>query len=192
MVAISPPKVTKKAKRLVKHGDLRVDDYYWLNDRENPEVIAYLKAENAYYEKMTDHTKEFQDLLFNEMKARIKEDDTSVPYKLNGYYYYTRYETGKEYPIHCRKKGHLEAEESVMFDCNDLAKGHDYFHLKGVSVSPDNTLAAFAVDTVSRRQYVIKIKNLVTGETLSDTLKNTTGGAVWASDGKTLFYTKKD
>ena len=187
-----PPIAKKIPKALEKHGDVRIDHYYWLNERENPDVIAYLDAENNYYRQMTAHTKEFQGALFQEMKSRIKEDDTSVPYKLNGYYYLTRYEEGKEYPIHARKEGSLEAQEEILFNCNEMAVGHDFFNLRGISVSPDNTLAAFGVDTVSRRQYAIQVKNLKTGEIYPDKMENTTGSAVWASDNKTLFYTKKD
>ena len=189
---IKPPIAPKKSKTLEQHGDIRIDDYYWLNQRDNPEVIAYLEAENSYYKKMTAHTEKFQEELFTEMKSRIKEDDVSVPYFLNGYYYLTRYEVGKEYPIYSRKKGTLEAVEEVLFDCNQMAAGHEFFNLRGVAVSPDNTLAAFATDTVSRRQYTIQIKNLVTGEIYPDKIENTTGSAVWASDNKTLFYAKKD
>ncbi|MDO6517997.1 S9 family peptidase [Zobellia uliginosa] len=177
---------------LEKHGDVRVDNYYWLSDKENPEVIAHLEAEKQYYDSLTAHTKPFQELLFNEMKSRIKEDDASVPYKQNGYWYITRYETGKEYPIYSRKKGSLDAPEEIMFDGNEMAKGHEYFSIGGIAISPNNQLAAFGVDTVSRRQYTIRIKNLETGEIYADTIENTTGGSVWADDNKTLFYTKKD
>ena len=141
---------------------------------------------------MTAQTKELQETLFQEMKGRIKEDDTSVPYQYNGYWYVTRYETGKEYPFYTRKKGNLGAEEEMLFDCNQLSAGHDYFNLKGISISPDNHYAAFGVDTVSRRQYTIRVKNLNTGELFPDVLENTTGSAVWASDNKSLFYTRKD
>lgn len=178
--------------QLEKHGDVRVDNYYWLNDRENPEVIDYLKKENEYYEQMTAHTKNFQEDLFKEMKARIKEDDESVPYFYNGYFYITRFEKGKDYPIYSRKKGSLEAKEEIMFDCNEMAKGHSYFKLSGLSVSEDNQWVSFGIDTVSRRQYTLQIKNLNTGEILSDKIENTTGGSTWANDNKTLFYTKKD
>ncbi len=188
----APPKASKKPKRLETHDHVRVDDYYWLNERENPEVIDYLKAENAYYETMTARTKDFQEELYGEMKARIKEDDASVPYKLNGYWYLTRYETGKEYPIYARKKESLDAREEIIFNSNEMAAGHEFFNLRGISVSPDNKLAAFGVDTVSRRQYHIQIKNLETGEIYPDKIDNTTGGSTWASDNKTLFYTKKD
>lgn len=189
---ITPPTAQKIEKHLEIHGDVRIDNYYWLNDRENPEVIDYLERENDYYHKMTAHTKDFQTELFEEMKARIKEDDESVPYFYNGYYYITRYETGKDYPIFTRKKGSLEAEEEVMFDGNKMAEGHAYFHLAGINVSPDNKLAAFGIDTVSRRNYTIQIKNLETGEIYPQKIEMTTGGSTWANDNKTLFYTRKD
>ncbi|MEY4085718.1 MAG: Protease 2, partial [Bacteroidota bacterium] len=147
---------------------------------------------NAYYESMTAHTKDFQKELFEEMKGRIKEDDQSVPYLYNGYYYITRFEKGQDYPIYSRKKGSLEAKEEILFDCNELAKGHSFFQLGGLSVSPDNRFASFGTDTVGRRIYTIKIKNLETNEILSDTIENTTGGSVWANDNQTLFYTRQD
>ena len=186
------PAAKKIPKKLEKHGDVRVDNYYWMNDRENPETISHLEAENAYYNSLTAHTKTFQDSLFQEMKSRIKEDDASVPYKQNGYWYITRYETGKEYAIYSRKKESLDAPEEIMFNGNEMAEGHDYFSIGGIAVSPDNSLAAFGVDTVSRRQYHLQVKNLNTGEIYSDKIENTTGGAVWADDNKTLFYAKKD
>jgi len=179
-------------KTLEKHGDKRIDNYYWLNERENPEVIDYLNKENEYYQKSTAHTKQFQENLFLEMKGRIKEDDSSVPYFYNEYYYITRFETGKDYPIYARKKGSLYAKEEILFDCNEMAKGHSYFNLGGLNISEDNKWAAFGVDLVSRRQYTIQIKNLETGEILPVKLENTTGGSTWAGDNKTLFYTRKD
>jgi oligopeptidase B len=177
---------------LEKHGHVRIDNYYWLNDRENPEVIDYLNKENEFYQKSTEHTKAFQNDLFEEMKARIKEDDESVPYLYNGYYYITRFEKGKDYPIHSRKKGSLEAPEEIMFDCNEMAKEFSYFSLNGISISEDNKWVSFGVDTVSRRQYTIQIKNLETNEILPLKIENTTGGATWASDNKTIFYSRKD
>ena len=171
---------------------MRTDNYYWLNERENTEVIDYLNKENEYYQKMTAGSKTFQTHLFEEMKARIKEDDSSVPYLYNGYYYITRYEKGKDYPIYSRKKGSLKAKEEILFDCNEMAKGHSYFSLGGLNISEDNKWAAFGIDTVSRRQYTIQIKNLVTGEILPVKIENTTGGSTWAADNKTLFYTRKD
>ncbi len=189
---VQPPIAKKNPKELVKHGDTRIDNYYWLNQREDQEVIDYLNAENEYYETLTAHTKDFQEALYSEMRSRIKEDDTSVPYKLNGYYYLTRYEKGMEYPIYERKKEKLENSAELLFNCNELAKGHDFFNLRGISISPDNTWAAFGLDTVSRRQYYIQFKNLETNEILEDKIENTTGSSVWAEDNKTLFYTKKD
>lgn len=189
---LKTPSAKKIEKQLIKHNDVRIDDYYWLNERENPEVIAFLEQENAYYEAMTAHTKELKDSLFTEMKARIKEDDSSVPYKFNGYWYATRYEVGKEYPIFTRRFEKEDAEEEIMFNCNHMAEGLDYFNLGGLSISPNNELAAFGVDTVSRRQYTLQIKNLHTQEIYGDKIENTTGSAVWANDNKTLFYTKKD
>ena len=189
---IAAPVARKIPKILEKFGDKRTDDYYWLNDRENPEVIDYLKKENEYYQKKTAHTKKFQKELYEEMKARIKEDDQSVPYFYNGYFYITRYEKGKDYPIYSRKKGSLSAPEEILFNCNELAKGHAYFQLGGMSVSPDNRFASFGTDIVGRRIYTIQIKNLETGEILPDKIENTTGGAVWANDNQTLFYTRQD
>ena len=188
----TPPVAEKKENQLEKFDDIRQDNYFWLNDREDPEVIDYLERENEYNDQMTAHTKGFQKQLFEEMKARIKEDDASVPYKYNGYWYITRYEKGKDYPIYSRKKETLDAEEEILFDCNKEAKGHSYYRLVGLNVSPDNTRVAFGVDTVSRRQYTIQIKNLVDGTVYDDTIENATGSSTWAADGKTLFYTKKD
>ena len=192
MTQVVAPIAKKIPHKLEKHGDIRIDPYYWLNDRENQEVVEYLEAENDFYNKSTEHTKEFQKRLFDEMKGRIKEDDESVPYKQNGYWYITRYELGKEYPIYSRKKETLDAKEEIMFDGNEMAKDHEYFSIGGIAISPDNKLAAFGVDTVSRRQYTIQIKNLETGEIFTDKIENTTGGSVWANDNKTLFYTQKD
>lgn len=187
-----PPVAAILPTPLKKHGHTRVDNYYWMKDRENPKVIDYLNQENEYYQKDTAHLKAFQNSLFEEMKARIKEDDTSVPYFFNGYYYITRFEMGKDYPIYARKKHSLEAPEEILFDCNEMAKGHAYFNLTGISVSEDNQWASFGVDTVSRRQYTIQIKNLVTQELLPTKIENTTGGSTWAGDNTTLFYSRKD
>ncbi|ETN95377.1 S9 family peptidase [Zhouia amylolytica] len=192
MIHIQAPKAKIEPTSLEKHGDIRIDNYFWMNQRDSKDVLAYLEEENAYYDEMTRHTKEFQTSLFEEMKGRIKEDDSSVPYKYNGYWYITRYETGKDYPVYTRKKGSLKAKEEVLFDCNQMAEGHSYFHLKGINISPDNKFVAYGIDTVSRRQYDIKIKNIETGEVLPVVIKNTTGGSVWANDNITLFYTRKD
>jgi len=189
---IKAPIALKKDTVLEKHGDKRIDSYYWLNDRENPEVIKYLNEENAYYQKMTAHTVKLQGELFNEMKSRIKEDDESVPYLYNEYYYITRFQKGKEYPIYSRKKGSLTAKEEILFNCNELAKGHSYFKLTGLSVSRDNKFITFATDKVGRRIYDVQVKNLETGKILKDKLSKVTGNTVWANDNKTIFYTKKD
>ena len=189
---IKAPAARKIETKLEIHNDVRVDNYFWLNDRDNPEVIDYLNSENEYNEEMTAHTKAFQEKLFQEMKGRIKEDDESVPYELNGYWYLTRYEKGKDYPVYSRKKENLNAPEEILFDVNELAKGFEYYSLGGINVSPDNKLAAFAVDNVSRRKYTIRIKDLETGKLLPEKIETTTGGSTWANDNKTLFYTRKD
>ncbi len=189
---IKEPVAKISATNLEKHGNIRTDNYYWLNQRENPEVIAYLEEENNYYNTLTAHTKDFQQDLFEEMKSRIKEDDSSVPYFYNGYWYLTRFEKGKDYPIYTRKKETLEAEEEILFDCNEMAKGHAYFKLGGLNISDDNKFAAFGVDTVSRREYTIQIKNLETGEILPEKIEKTTGSSTWAADNKSLFYSRKD
>ncbi len=190
--AHTPPKAKQIQEKLVAHKHERIDNYFWLKNKEDQEVIDYLNAENKHTKEVLAHTEPFQADLFKEMKARIKEDDSSVPYKLNGYWYITKYEKGKDYPIYTRKKETLEATEELLFDCNEMAKDFNYFKLGGVSISPDNTMAAFSTDTVSRRQYNIKIKNLITGEIYSEEIINTTGGITWANDNITLFYTRKD
>ena len=190
--SISAPVATIQPKTLEKFGDVRIDNYYWLNDRENPKVIDYLNKENDYYNALTADTKEFQTQLFDEMKSRIKEDDESVPYLYNGYYYITRFEKGQDYPIYSRKKGNLSAKEEIMFNCNELAKGQKYFQLSGLSISIDNKFATYAVDVIGRRIYTLYIKNLLTGEILADKIENATGSSTWANDNKTIFYTKQD
>jgi len=189
---VLPPKAKKIPKELIAHNDVRVDDYFWLNDRKNKEVIKYLNDENEYYDAMTSKYRDFESSLFEEMKARIKEDDESVPYKYNGYWYIVKYETGKDYPIYIRKKDTLKNPDELLFDCNEMAKGHDYFKLVGLSVSPDNSMISFAIDLTGRRNYTLQVKNLVTGDIMLDAIKNTTGSSTWANDNKTLFYTKKD
>ena len=189
---LHPPKAKQIPKTLSIHKHTRIDNFYWLNQREDEEVIEYLKAENAYYHAKTKHLKSFTDDLFQEMKSRIKEDDSSVPYKYNGYWYITRYEKGKDYPIYTRKKDRLDAEEELLFDCNQMAEGHDYFNLTGISISPDNTLVSFSVDTLGRRQYTLQIKDLTTDTILADKVENISGSSTWAKDNTTLFYTKKD
>jgi len=154
--------------------------------------LDYINAENVYTQKRLKHTEKFQNDLFDEIVGRIKKDDESVPYLDNGYYYYTRYEKGKEYAIHCRKKGSLDGDEEVIMDENELAEGFDYFAIGSMSVSPDNQWLAFGVDTLSRRFYEINFKNLNTGDILQQTIENTTGGVAWANDNETVFYTSKN
>ncbi len=189
---IKPPIAEKIEKKLTIHGHTRVDPYYWLNDRENPKTIDYLNAENNYTKSMLSHTEKFQEDLFEEIVGRIKQTDNSVPYKTNGYFYYTSFEESKEYPIYCRKKGTMDAAEEVMLDVNEMAKGHSYYHVADFSVSPDNKLLVFGVDIVGRRLYTLFFKNLETGEIYADQVLNTTGSGEWADDNKTVFYTMRD
>ncbi|RIV27317.1 S9 family peptidase [Fibrisoma montanum] len=187
------PKAPIKPKELTIHGQTRIDNYYYLNERENPEVINYLKAENAYLEQVLAPVKSLREKLFEEMKGRIKQQDESVPYKEGNYYYYTKYVTGGEYPIYCRKKGSLTGAEEIMFDGNALAKGHPYYNLGGYEISDNEDLAIFAEDTVSRRLYTLRVKNLKTGQVYPEAIPNTEAGSfAWAADNKTLFYIRKD
>jgi len=186
------PTIKKIPKKLIKHNHERIDNYYWLNDRENEEVIEYLNDENAYTKSKLEPTEELQKELFDEITAKIVKDEASVPFKQNGYWYYTRYEEGKDYPFYCRKKESLESEEIIMLDVNALAEGYAYYEVAGVSVSPDNKMLCFGVDAVSRRVYTLYFKNLETGEVLTETIEQTTGAATWASDSKTVFYTQQD
>jgi oligopeptidase B len=185
-----PPKPEKINKELTMHGQTRVDPYYWLNERENPKVLDYLRAENKYLDTVMSDTKAMQEEIFNELVGRIKQDDETVPYLENGYYYYNRFEKGMEYPVYCRKKGSLDAAEEILINVNDLARGFSYFNVGGLAVSPDNNLLAYSIDTVSRRKYEIRLKNLLTGAELTDRIPETTGSVAWASDNKTFFYTR--
>ncbi len=191
---IQPPAADKKPFDVGLFGEKRMDEYYWMNDyfKKGPDstnAVNFLKAENAYLDSMMVGTKPFQQKLFDEMKARIKEKDETVPVFNNGYFYYNRYEEGKQYYAYCRKKGSLDASEEVLLDINKMAEGHDYFSAVGFSVSPNNKLLAFGIDTISRRQYSIHIKNLETGELYSDVLFPASGGSEWGNDNKTMFYT---
>ncbi|MCC2545051.1 S9 family peptidase [Hymenobacter sp. BT175] len=181
-----------KPKLLTSPHGTRTDNYYWLNERENPEVISYLNAENEYFHQQMAPVKALEQKLFEEIKGRILEQDESVPYRDNGYFYYVRYETGGEYPIYCRKRGSLEAAEEVLLNANELAEGLPYFEIGDFEVSDDNQVLAFGVDTVSRRLYTLRFKNLLTGELYPEEISNTSGNAVWATDNRTVFYTKKD
>ncbi len=194
---IATPLAEKKPKELVAHGDTRLDPYYWMNDyfKKGPDstkVVEYLTAENKYYDTMMAGTRDLQEKLYNEMKGRIKDKDESVPVFKNGYFYYTRTVEGKDYYVSCRKKGSLDAPEEIMLDVNAMAEGHNYFSVGGSSVSPDNKLLAYGVDTMSRREYTIYIKNLETGEIYKDAISRTQSDPTWAADNKTIFYTSKN
>ncbi len=189
---LTPPSAEKIKKELTWNSHTRVDYYYWLNEIDNPKVIEYLKAENEYTNAALSHTKNLQDNLYSEMVGRIKQEDESVPYKDNGYYYYSRYEKGNEYPIYYRKKETLEAPEEILLNVNEMAKGFRYFDVMGISVSPDNKYLAYGVDSVGRRKYEIHFKNLVTGEILPDKISRTTGNVAWLNNSMEVFYSKKD
>ncbi len=186
------PFAEKIAKELKTHGHTRNDEYYWLNQRENPQVLEYLKAENHFLKQGLKHTEDLQERLFEEITGRIKQDDSSVPYKKNGYWYYVRYYEGMEHPVYCRKKESLQAAEEIMLDVNKLAEKHEYYKVGSLSVSPDNEWLAYGEDTLSRRIYNVRFKNLKTGQTLDHCLEYTTGSVAWAEDNRTVFYTVKD
>ena len=190
---VNPPAAEKKPHQRIIHGDTVADNYYWMIDffKKGPDstkVVDYLKAENTYLDTMMSGTKQQQQQLFTEMKNRIREKDESVPVFQNGYYYYTRTEEGKQYFKYCRKKGSLEAKEEILLDVDQMAEGHSYYSAAGFNVSPDNKLIAFGIDTVSRRQYTIHVKNLETGEILPESIPITNGRTAWANDNKTIFY----
>ena len=184
--------VKKIPTKLEKHGHVRIDNYYWLRERENPEVIRYLNEENEYAAKEMDHAREFEERVFQEIKGRFKQTDMSVPYKRDDYFYYTRYEEQKEYPIYARKRGSLEQPEEIILNANLLAEGHEFFSVGGWTVSSGQDLLAYAVDVEGRRIHTAYIKNLSTGELLSDVLPNVSENLAWANDNRTLFYAKQD
>ncbi|OUX20394.1 MAG: oligopeptidase B [bacterium TMED250] len=199
----SPPNAITKPHELAMHGDTRIDNYYWMRltddqknakalDSQTQEVVDYISQENKYTQSSLSHTKKLQNTIFEEMVSRIKKDDESVPYLKNGYYYYSRFEKDLEYRIHCRKKGSLDAEEEIILDENALAEGYDYFSIGGMSISPDNKWLAFGVDTVSRRVYEVRFKNLKTGDILATSIENSSGSVAWANDSQTVFYTSKN
>jgi len=200
---IQPPKPEKIPHELTANGNKRMDNYYWMKlseeqrtaqakDEQTAKVINYLTAENEYLTANLKHTEGLQEKIYDEIVGRIKQTDESVPYKDNGYWYYTRYEQGKEYPIYCRKKGTLAAPEEVLLNVNELANGHSYYSIDGVKVSEDNNLLAYAEDSVSRRRYTIYVKDLRTGKLVEKPVPNTEGEVTWANDNKTYFYTRKD
>lgn len=190
---LQAPVAAQKPYAMTLHGDTRLDNYYWLNEAENPDVIAYLEAENAYLDAVMQPTQALQEELYQEMKGRMKEKDESVPYKDGHYYYYSRYEEGGEYPIYCRKKDHLAAEEEILLDGNAMAQGFDYFQIGGFEISDNEQIMAFSVDTVSRRNYTLRFKNLTTGTLYPDEIPNTEGGSyAWAADNTSIFYLQRD
>lgn len=188
---ILPPKANEVPFSLRANGEDRIDPYYWLRDRENPEVIAYLKAENDYCDQVMKPTETLQEALFQEITGRIKEDDDSVPYFKNGYWYYYRYQKGMEYPVYGRKVS-LEAPEEVLLDVNELAKNQAFYQVGAMQVSADNQWLAYSEDTQSRRIYTLRFKNLQTGETLEEKIEGISGGMTWANDNQTIFYTQLD
>jgi oligopeptidase B len=186
---ITPPLAKKISYPITTHNHTRVDDYYWLNKREDQEVLDYLNSENKYLEDVMAPLSDFKEKLFEELKGRIKEQDESVPYKDRNYYYYSKYIEGGEYPIYCRKKGSLENKEEVILDGNLMGKNQNYFNIGGFEISDNEEIVAYGIDTFSRRNYDLKFKNLITGEIYPETIKNTEGGSyAWASDNKTIFY----
>lgn len=186
------PIATIKSKSLEIHNHKRQDDYFWMNDRENPEVIQYLKEENEYLNQSLKETETFKESLFEEMKSRIKEDDESVPYFKDGYFHYHRFQKGEEYPLFCRKKYSLLEKEEIILNVNELAKGYEYFQVGQISISTDQRILAYAEDHVGRRIYTLKFKDLQTGFLLSDQIEGASGNMVWANDNKTAFYTRQD
>ncbi len=192
VASLEPPVAAVIPTELETLGHVRVDDYYWLNQRDNPDVIAYLEAENAYTDAVMAHTADLQQRLFAEIKGRIEQTDLSVPVRRGDYFYYSRTEDGKDYPIHARKRGSLDAPEEVMIDANRLAEGHDFYAAVGLTVSSGDDILAFAEDTRGRRIYTIRFKSLATGEMLPDEIPGTSGNLAWAEDDRTLFYTKRD
>ncbi|MEK6797676.1 MAG: S9 family peptidase [Planctomycetota bacterium] len=189
---LAPPMAKCLAHEQIVHGATRADDYFWLHDRNDPDVVAYLNAENNYTEAMTKATKSLQEKLYKEMKGRIKETDLSVPTKIDDYFYYTRTVQGMQYPMHCRKQGSLEEAEEILLDQNDLAAGEKYFRVGAFEVSPDHKLLAFSTDTDGSETYVLRVKDLPTGRLLADEIPKTYYGVVWANDNQHLFYTTLD
>ena len=198
-----PPVPRKESYEITTHGDKRIDNYYWMRlsdeqkksknpDEKTKAVIDYINQENNYTQKSLLHTNKIQENLYDEIVARIQKDDETVPYLDNGYFYYSRYEEGKEYAIYCRKKGSLDSEEQIILDGNELSKGFDYFAVGGRSVSPDNNWLAYSLDTLSRRFYTIYFKNLSSGKVLKHSIPNTSGSVAWANDNQTIFYTSKN
>ena len=188
----NPPRAQKIPKTSTLHGDARVDDYFWLRDRNSPEVTSYLEAENDYTQEMMKDTEELQQTLYDEMVARTKEDDASVPARKADYFYYTRREKGQNYAIHCRKQGSLDAEEEIILDENELAQEHDYFRVGIFSVSPDHNILAYSVDTNGGESYALRFKDLSDGRDLAEIIEDTYYSFSWGNDNRTVFYTRID
>lgn len=188
----TPPLAERLPQKFEYHDDVFVDEYFWLRDKSNPAVISYLEAENAYTDAMTAHTKALQETLYGEMRTRIKEEDFSVPEKYGEFYYYYRTEVDKQYRIHCRRRGNIDAPEEVLLDENQLAADHEYFRLGIFRVSPDHSLLAYSTDTNGSEKYTIQILDLSTGQLLEDVIPNTDYSAEWANDNRSLFYTELD
>jgi len=187
-----PPQPQKVPVQLKTHDHVRIDPYFWMNDRENPAVLQHLHDENAYVDAMMAHAKGFEESLFEEIKGRIKQTDLLVPFKLDDYFYYTRFEEGKEYPIFCRKKLSLDNPEEIMLDVNVLAEGHEYYAVGACTVSFNQDILAYAIDSQGRRIYTIRFKNLITGEVYEDEIPDVTGNMAWANDNRTLLYSRQD
>lgn len=192
MSQIVEPKAPKKEHVFEEFGNKRIDNYYWMNQRDSEPVMKYIQEENDYTLDVMKDTEELQNELYLEITGRIKEREESVPYFFNGYWYYSRYEEGKEYQINYRKKSSLDAQEEVLIDQNELAKDKAYFALGGLQVSPNNKLIAYGYDDISRRQYKVRIMNIETGILFDEVIENTAGSAYWANDNNTLFYVVKD
>jgi len=190
--ALTPPLAAVRPHRFDEHGNVRIDQYYWLRDRDNPEVIKYLEDENAYTKAVMAHTQALQDRLFEELKGRVRQNDQSVPFRQGSYFYYTRLAEGKDYPIYARKRGSLTAPEEILIDGNAMGLGKPFFQVMGWQISSGEDLLAFAVDTMGRRIASLRIKNLRTGEVFPEVMEHVTGNIAWAEDNRTLFYTRHD
>ena len=199
----TPPQADKEIREFSIHNDTIIDNYFWMRlsdkqkkskiaDEQTQKVLDYLNAENEYLQYKMSHTTKLQTTLFNEIKDRIKKDDSSVPVTVGNYSYYSRYEKDKEYPFYCRKVNKNNATEEIMLNVSEMAKKYAYYAIGGQSVSTNENLLAYGVDTISRREYTLYVKDLSTGKMLEDKISNTTGSAVWANDNKTFFYTKQD
>lgn len=191
-VSIAPPFARVVPRVDTIHGDIRVDDYYWLRERDNPEVIEYLTVENAYTHTMMQHTEMLQETLYREMRSRMKETDLSVPARLDDYFYYSRTEEGKQYRIYCRKQGSLDGPEQVLLDLNELALAHSYVDLGAYEVSPDHRLLVYSLDTTGSERYVLYIKDLTEDTLLTDNIANVSRQTAWANDNETFFYVTLD